>query len=421
MKLTISNTKRFIARFTSSKLSRNIGWLTTAELVSRVGRIFAAIILARQLDATAFGIAAIALTVFELIRVFTENGIGAAVIRASSEQFHKVANTANRLMWHICLSLAVLQITIGYVVELISPGKELGLMIASLSVVYMIMPFGLVHAYCLLRQERMKHLAVVSSGQAIADHLLTTVLAILGFGAWAIVLPKVLTAPIWLFGVRFSKPWQRTESGGFADHAEIYKFSLPVLGAELVSACRDQLDKVIVSLTLGVEAIGIYYFAYNAGLGVSTALNRAFSNAIYPHLCSALDAFEAYKKSLMNLAIPLCSAYVLQSLAALVYVPLVFGEKWSHVSVLVAVLCLGGPARLLMDGWRMMQRSAGRTGIELLGMVGFCTSVLLPFLIMSSKGLLVAAIASALTASFFSILTTATFLRNKFPARSIVT
>ena len=45
------------------KLSRNVGWLTGAEFISRFGRIVAAIILARQLDAVAFGIAAVALTI----------------------------------------------------------------------------------------------------------------------------------------------------------------------------------------------------------------------------------------------------------------------------------------------------------------------------------------------------------------------
>ena len=49
-----------LGRLRGDRFSRNIGWLTAAEGISRVGRILAAIILARQLDVAAFGVAAIA-------------------------------------------------------------------------------------------------------------------------------------------------------------------------------------------------------------------------------------------------------------------------------------------------------------------------------------------------------------------------
>ena len=124
---------KLTARFGQQKLVRNIGWLTSAELISRVGRIVAAIILARQLDAVAFGIAAIALTIFEITRVFTENGIGAAVVRASADQFERVSNTAYRLMWIVCIGLAGVQISAGLIVEMVLPGRDAGLMVARAS------------------------------------------------------------------------------------------------------------------------------------------------------------------------------------------------------------------------------------------------------------------------------------------------
>ncbi|MEL7113468.1 MAG: oligosaccharide flippase family protein, partial [Pseudomonadota bacterium] len=176
--------------------------------------------------------------------------------------------------------------------------------LAMLGLVFLMMPFGVMHAYCLLRAERMKDLAAISTAQVAADHILTAILAICGFGAWAIVLPKLLTAPIWLMGMLRTQAWTPNPAAGFAPVAGILKFSLPVLGSELMCAFRDQLDKFIVSFTLGIEALGLYYFAFNAGLGVSTALNRAFSNAVYPHLCATADRLTAYRKAIVNLGLP---------------------------------------------------------------------------------------------------------------------
>ncbi len=385
------------------KLTRNIGWLTAAELVSRFGRIIAAIILARQLDAVAFGIAAIALTIFEVTRVFTENGIGAAVVRAEEKTFHKTANTAHRLMWGICLFLAAIQVGAGFIVELAVPGRQAGAMVALLGLVFLIMPFGVMHAYCLLRAERMKELAAISTAQVAADHILTAILAVCGFGAWAIVLPKILTAPIWLIGMLRTNAWAQDKTAGFAAVSGILKFSLPVLGSELMCAFRDQLDKFIVSFMLGVEALGLYYFAFNAGLGVSTALNRAFTNAVYPHLCATTDRIAAYRKAIINLGLPFSLLYVLQAGMALYYVPIVFGKSWAVAAPLVAILCLGGPARLLVDAARMKARADGHSGRDFQISFGLSASVLIPFALFSGQGLFVVAAISVVSASAFAI------------------
>lgn len=390
-------------RVAGQKLTRDVGWLTGAELISRFGRIIAAVILARQLDAIAFGIAAIALTIFEIMRVFTENGIGASVVRAEPSIFHKTANTAHRLMWGVCLTLALVQVIAGLIVELILPGRQAGMMVAVLGAVFLMMPFGVMHAYCLLREERMKELAGIATAQVAADHILTAILAICGFGAWAIVLPKLLTAPIWLIGMLRSKAWAQNKSAGYAPVAGILKFSLPVLGSELMCAFRDQMDKFIVSLTLGVEALGLYYFAFNAGLGVSTALNRAFSNAVYPHLCAASDRIKAYRKAVTNLGVPFSLLYCAQAAAALLYVPIVFGANWGSAAPLVAILCLGGPARLMVDAARMRARADGLSGQDFKISFGFSFCVLIPFAVFSSQGLLVAAGFSVASASVFAI------------------
>ena len=419
IRLSAKSLFSFVDQILKHKLGRNVGWLTVAEMISRIGRIFAAIILARQLDAVAFGVAAIALTVFELVRVFTENGIGAAVVRADDHELHKVANTAYRLMWIVCIALAILQCLVGIVVEALVPGRQAGVMIAVLAIVFLIMPFGVVHGFFLYRSERLKHLAVVSSSQAMADHILTAILALSGFGAWAIVLPKVLTAPLWLYCIMRPKAWVRNRHAGYAPARKIIRFSLPVLGSELLSTFRDQMDKLVVSTVLGIEALGLYYFAFNAGLGLSTALNKAFSNALFPHLNAARNRLATYRKALIQIGLPFCAVYIAQAAAALLYVPIIFGEKWALAAPLVALLCLGGPARLLVDSVRMKTRAEGRSGRELFAALGLSLSVLAPFALAAPFGLFPAVIASVIGASIYAIGQVANTIHPNTPTNSL--
>lgn len=386
-----------------SKLVRNMGWIAGAEMISRIGRIVAAIILARSLDAYAFGVAALALTVFELVRLFCENGVGAAVIRARDEDVDATANTAYKLMWWICGTLALVQTSIGVLTAFVLNAPHLGSMIALLSGVYLIMPFGVVHAYILHREERFRHLAGVTASQTTADHLITALLALTGFGAWAIVLPKLLTAPIWLVGVRWGQPWKRNSEAGLVTVSSITSFALPVLGAEICTALRDQADKLIVSAFLGVEALGIYYFAFNAGLGLSSSLNRAVSGALYPHLCRAVATGEnigARFDRLVTRGGPLLGAiYLTQAAAALLYVPFLFGPNWAHAAPLVAIFCLSGPARLAIDASRALARAQGRSGRELMTALSFALITLTGLSIGLSGDLTQAA--KALTISCF--------------------
>lgn len=391
----------------SSKLTRNIGWLTGAELLSRLGRIATAVILARTLDATAFGIAALALTVFELMRIFTENGIGAAVVRASDDDLDATTNTAYKIMWIICSLLAGLQFFTGLGLTYLFPTAPTGWMVCALAGVFLIMPFGLMHAYVLQRAENMKQLSIVGSSQTIADHLLTALFALTGLGAWAIVLPKLLTSPIWLLGVRRGTPWQRNRSAGYKPARGLLQFSAPVLLSEIAVAAREQCDKLLVSVTFGIEALGLYYFAFNAGLGLSTALNRAFNFALYPLLC-AIKTDDPTKiaryRGIVLLAAPGMSlVYGLQAFAALFYVPFIFGPDWLHAAPLVALICLSGPARGLLDSTRIYWRATGNTVRELNSSLCFACGVLAPFALFSAWGLTAAIVGSTTGATLTAI------------------
>jgi len=401
--LNSGNSTRVIYTLRHSRLVQNVGWLTGAEMLSRLGRIVTAIVLARTMGMAAFGVAAIAITIFELTRIFTENGIGAAVIRTSDKTLSAVANTAYRMMWAVCLLLAFIQASIGLYIAAAFPQTQIGWMVCTLASVYLIMPFGLVHAYMLIRQERMKRLAIIASSQTLVDHLLTALLAVLGFGAWAIVLPKVLTTPIWLIGVSYDRPWQRIREAGFYPTRSLLHFSAPVLLSELAVAAREQVDKLLVSTLFGLEALGLYYFAFNAGLGLSTALNRALSAALYPILCAQRETRrplkQGFKHALTMAGLPLACIYLLQAGAALIYVPILFGPDWRHAAPLVALLCLGGPARLLLDSLRVFWRASGKTLHEFKLSFVFAAGTLLPILVFASAGLYAASLASVISAT----------------------
>ncbi len=370
-------------RWNSDKLLRGFGLLGAGELFVRVSRIVTTIVLARTLDAAALGVAAVALATFELVRVLGNNGIGQMVVRASDERVAAICNTAWRLTVGLSLAMALIQLVAGVVIAHVMGRPELVVMIGCLAGVFVVYPFSLVHSWLLQRQYRMGAISGIAAIQVGIDNLLTAGFAIAGLGEWSIVLPKLLTAPIWLIGMRMAVAWRPDPTAGYAGVGEICRYAAPILFSEMLVAVRFNLDKLIVGSMLGLEALGVYYFAFSAGYGLSLVLTSALAAASFPHLADhriGRDVLvQRFDHALTHLAMPISLLIIVQAVAVPYYVPVLFGAKWEPMTMVVAVLCLSAATKSWHDLSTQLLRAAGKPGVELVANVAF-TIVFLAFL-----------------------------------------
>jgi len=348
---------------------KNLGWLGTSEVFVRVTRLITAVVLARVMDPLLFGLAALVLTINELIRVFNRNGIGAKLVQCSDDELSTISNTAYRLNFIFCISLFIIQCAAAYPLAKFYATPELVPMLQVLSLTYLLMPFGMVQAALVQREQRLKTAALIDGGQVGIDNVITTLLAISGLGAWAIVLPKFLTSPIWVFGYRRAFRWQPT--GPFLSFQlwrDVLQFGRYYLSIELLKTARLNLDNMIIGRVLGMEALGLYYFARNAGLGFSLSLINAMNSALYPNLCEVRDnatqlkaRFTRNLKQISLITVPLIS---LQAGLAFIYVPIVFGDQWLTAVPTLTLLCLSALPRPLAESASALTLATNRIDLD---------------------------------------------------------
>jgi teichuronic acid exporter len=338
----------FIKGKFSSQFVQNLGWLSIAELIIRVSRLVTTVTLARFLSPYDYGLAALVLSTNEFIQVFTRSGIGAKLIQVDEERLESLSNAAYWLNWILCISLFLIQCLAAYPLALIYKDKEIILPICTIALVYLVIPTAYIQEALVHRQNQMKIAAIVSSVQVSVDNVLTAILALAGLGMWAIVLPKVLVAPLWAIMINRSHPWR---PGKFStDHwRELFQFGRNVVGIELLKTLRNNLDYLIVGALIGVKELGIYYFAFNAGLGISLSFINAINLSLYPHLCEARGNWEHFKQryfsSFKTIATVIVPIVLLQSCLAPFYVPIVFGEKWIAAVPILILICLSAFSR----------------------------------------------------------------------------
>jgi len=392
---------RLASRWGKDNLLRGFGVLGLGELFIRVSRIVTTIVVARQLGAAELGVAATALACFELVRVLANNGIGQMVVRAPQERLAAICNTAWKLAWLACILMAIVQISAGLLIAHYWARTDLFWMIVCLAGVYALMPWGMVQSWLLQRDYRMATLSAVNVAQVGTDNILTAALAFCGLGAWAIVLPKLLTAPIWLAGMRRAITWKRQPDAGSVPLREVGAYSAPILASEILGAVRFNADKMIVGAMLGMEALGIYYFAFSAGYGLTMVLTGALAAASFPHLADhrigPAELLARFDRALVTLALPISLLIALQSFAVFYYVPVIFGEKWAPWTHVVAVLCLSAAAKPFCDLAAQLLRAAGVTLWDLASAAALTAAALIALAVGTTMGLLAGVTALAVT------------------------
>lgn len=356
------------ARLGGGPLLRAFGALGSAEAVNRITRVLTAICLARALDPVAFGIAAISLTTAELLRVFSQTGLGAQVVQAKDQELEAVCAAAHRLNWIMHGGIFALQLALAYPLAVFFGSMDIAWMTALLAIPLLIYPMAAVRVFRVQRNNRMGVTGAMTAVQVSTDNLLTAAMALAGFGLWSVVVPKLIVAPIWVICYARLEPWRPTVEAKPETMRRCLSFGGRVLGSEVIGALSIHADKFIIGALMGLQAVGIYFFAFNAGLGITRAFVAATSLGLLPFLCAARDRHEQLAR--FRSGVGMSYAMTLPILIAQVglawfYVPVVFGDRWTGQIPLIMLLCATAVTWPLWRATVQLWRAQGRPGQEL--------------------------------------------------------
>ncbi len=352
-----------------SAFVRNVGWLGGSGAIIRVSRLIATIVLARFLTKHDYGLAAIVLTANEFVRVFTRNGVVIRLIQTEGANLDALAQSAYWFNWAIFLALFLVQCLAAFPIAWFYRDSQIILPICAMALNLLTIPLGIIQAALIQREGRFKVIALSEVVQISTDNLLSGIFAVMGLGMWAIVLPKIIVAPIWVYFMRANHPWRSPSKFTAAHWGDLASFGRSVLGVELLNTLRSNLDYLIVGRFLGLDALGLYYFAFNAGLGISLGIITAIKSALLPHLCEAranLAQFRSrYLNSLKTIALVIVPLVLLQSSLAPFYVPLVFGQQWIPAIPILIMICLSAIPRPFADSASQLLLAIGKPVIDL--------------------------------------------------------
>ncbi|MBI4782354.1 MAG: lipopolysaccharide biosynthesis protein [Oscillatoriophycideae cyanobacterium NC_groundwater_1537_Pr4_S-0.65um_50_18] len=334
----------------SNRFIRNAGWLGSAELANRVFRLGTTVVLARTFSPQDYGLVAIIITANEFANVFTcKAGIGSKLVQAPEKELDSLCETAYWMSWIASVLIFISQCLTALLVGWFYKDSRLILPICALAVSHLMLPLFTVQISLIERENRLNIIALCNGLQSVLINILTVFFALLGWGIWSVILALVLTMPVWVIINRANCSWHPKTSFTLHRWQEIASYAVNIIGSDLLVKLRDNLDYLLVGRFLGLELLGIYYFAFNAGLGISLSVINSLTWSLWPHLCAARESLRdlryRYFGGLKTIACVIIPMVLLQSSLAPFYVPIIFGSKWVSAIPILIVVCLSAIPR----------------------------------------------------------------------------
>lgn len=354
-----------IGNLVRSPFLRGLASYSVGEVATKLSRLLAVIAMARVLTPAQVGIVAAAIAVAEILKALTENGVVQKIIAAPKSELEAVCQTASRLNIVWIGGLFIVQNLVALAIWKLAGQPEAALVIALMSAEYLFMPAGIVQCALAMRDGKLSGTAAVAGAQNVSANILLGIIVFIWPSPLAVAVSRILTAPIWMVGMRRLRPWKPVKDNALVPVNGFVRFGTPIIGVEILKVLRFQADKLIIGSLMGPEVLGIYFFTINAGLGIANSFAVAFSTVLYPHLCAAQDRARALRRALGFTMAALTPVIVLQALAAPYYVPMVFGERWADMADYVAILCFAALPGIIWAAAAQDLRARGRTDLEL--------------------------------------------------------
>lgn len=340
------------------------------------------VVLARQLDAEDFGLAALAMVAPIILAVPVTNGIPDALVqRPDLEPIH-----LDSAFWLLLGTGAVLTLLIcaaaGPFAWLMGE-PEIAPLARWASLVVVIQSIGSVPAAVLRRHLDFRLFALRTALGTAIGGTLGIALALTGHGVWSLVFMQVCKVSVESTILLTCGQWKPQAHFSLDRCRDLSGFAAPLVIQSLWNFVNDELPKVIIGFFAGAHAVGILAFARRPLEFLTQCFLGPVTSVTMPAVSrmqadsARINAFLARAAQMTALVgFPVFTGFAVVAPQA---VPLVFGSQWSEAVTAVQLLMLLGLTRIVDSLLGLSLLALGHSRLLLTMNVvytGFCLLIL---------------------------------------------
>ena len=322
---------------------RSSRWALLSALSSNIMPPLLTLFLAHLLTPNDYGIVGLSVVLVSLMRLVQQAGLGQALIQREAGN----GDDADAAFWMNLVFAVALYALLWASAPFIAryyeePRTASALRILGLQLVFC--AAGSVQSSLMVRNFSFRPLFYVQIVSSTAPFGVSIPMALNGHGYWALIAGLIAgsfinTALLWAFN-----SWRPRLRFNLAVARRLMRFGGLVLLESLLAWTSLNLDKIIIAKILGMNALGLYSFAFSiAILAISIPLSGITSLSL-PMFSRMQRDLPAFKKTYLD-GTRLVAAYALPAGAGLALlsepiVRLVCGDTWTGMETILSVLAL---------------------------------------------------------------------------------
>jgi lipopolysaccharide exporter len=328
-----------------SRIRQGVVWSAASTLLLRFANITLTAIVAHILDPRDFGIYAVALTAYAIVASIGQLGVSSCLIRADLD-INFLAPTV------VTISLITSAILAGAMAIFAAPvatalGSAAGVnAVRTMSIAIMLSGIFAVPCTQLVRDFKLKKQFIANVISFVPTAAALLLLAKSGSGAmafaWSRVLGEVIEGSVVIASVG------KNYLPGFNRRAlpVLFKFGLPLAGANFVNYILLNVDYVFVGHLLGAVMLGVYVLAYNVSTWPGSLLGGVLNNVSMPAISRVKHDPERLKRAITDalravslVVMPVCAMTIALSRPLILTL---YGSQWGGAAKVLSVLSLYG-------------------------------------------------------------------------------
>jgi PST family polysaccharide transporter len=358
---------------------RAVAWNAAAKWLTQILTWLATIIVARLLTPADYGLVGMAGLYLTLATMISQIGIADAVIAMTGLTERQISEL-NTVAFLVGISLVGVSFAVARPLAHFFASPALESVVLVVSIVYIANGLQVVPRALLQRELRFKALAGIEMTRALAQMVITLVLAVLGFKYWSLVLGTVASAFL-STGLTLCFRQHPFALPRFRQLRRELSFSANVMISGATWYVYSNSDFLVAGRVLGQIPLGFYTLAWT----ISSAPIEKVGNLLLSVIPAFFSAVQHDKAELRRYLSRLTEvlAYLTMPLSfgiavlADVLVPVVLGPKWTGVVAPLRLLGLLTAFRSIAILPARVLNVTGDTGFTMWSSI--VTAVVLPF------------------------------------------
>ncbi|MDY4175756.1 MAG: lipopolysaccharide biosynthesis protein [Bacteroidales bacterium] len=327
-----------------SKAASGLAWTSFEKVGQEVIQFVIGIIIARILAPEDFGVVGMTAIFLALANTIVDSGFGSALIQKKDRT---EADYSTCFYFNILVGLAIygiLWIAAPWIADFYRT-PILTDVVRVLGIAFIINSLSISQTARMTAEMQFRQMSVITIVAQLVTGLVGLVLAMTGWGVWALVFQQIASGAVRLIGMEIALKWVPSLQFSRQSFRHLFGFGSKILCSSIINTVYNNLYTLVIGRAFLPSDVGYYTRANQTAALPTSSLTQVVMKVAYPMMAQVQDDVErlrnAYTKFLRAQLFVIFP--VLLGIAALAE-PLflvLLGEKWLPAVPLLQVLCLG--------------------------------------------------------------------------------